>query len=93
MVRLNLKVQFQGQRVHFMPIPGGRAVWGVFPQTLDSWDCRFESRWVRGFSYLVLVVCCEGSGLCEEPIAGLEESHQVCVRVCVRYRNLNNDAV
>ena len=32
-------------------------------QPLDHWDQGFESRWGHGCSFLVLVVCCVGSGL------------------------------
>jgi len=43
--------------------PGGRAVYGVGMQSFDCWDREFESRWGHGYSSLVFVVCCVGSGL------------------------------
>jgi hypothetical protein len=50
---------------------------------LDCCDCGFESRWVHGCSYVVFVVCCVGSGICDELITRSEESYLVCVCVCV----------
>jgi hypothetical protein len=45
----------------------------------------FESRWEHGISSLIFVVCCVGSGLCDELITRSEESYQACARarVCV----------
>ena len=51
-----------------------------------------------GCSCLVFVACCVGSGLCDELIAGSEESYRalVCACMCVRARswsiNLKNYA-
>ena len=36
-----------------------------------------------GCSSLVFVVCCVGSGLCDELITRLEESYRLCVSNCV----------
>ena len=35
---------------------------------------------------VVFVVCCVGSDLCDELITRPEESHRLCVRVCVCVR-------
>jgi hypothetical protein len=40
----------------------------------------------------VFVVCCVGSGLCDELITRSEESYQVCLSNCVCSRNFNNEA-
>ena len=40
---------------------------------------------------LVFVVCCAGSGLCDELIAGSEESHWMFVLNYVWSRNPNNE--
>jgi len=32
--------------------PSGRAVLGLGPQPLASWDCGIESRWVMDFCFL-----------------------------------------
>jgi hypothetical protein len=53
---------------------GGRAVQGVgLQQLLDIWEGVSES--------LVFVVCCVGSGLCDELIARAEEFYWVFVCV------------
>ena len=44
---------------------GGQAVQGVGLQLLDFWDSGSES--------LVFIVCCEGSGRCDELVARAEE--------------------
>jgi hypothetical protein len=62
--------------MQLFPIP---VVCGLQP--LDSWDGVFESRWGHGCSSLVFVVCCVGSGLCDELITGSEESNRLCVSV------------
>jgi len=33
---------------------------------------------------LLFVVCCAGSGLCDEPITCSEETYRLCVCVCAR---------
>ena len=48
---------------------------------LDSYNRRFESRWWQGYSSLVCVLCCVGSGLCDKLITGIEESYRLCVCV------------
>jgi hypothetical protein len=40
---------------------------------------RFEFRWEHGCWSLVCVVCCAGSGLCDELNSRSEESYRVCV--------------
>jgi hypothetical protein len=52
-------------------------------KSLDCWDRGFESRGGHGSSCLVLVMCCVGSGLCDELIIRSGESYQVCVCVYV----------
>jgi len=49
----------------------------------ESCDRGFESRLEHGFSSLVFVVCCVGSGPCDELITCSEESYRVCVCLCV----------
>ena len=69
--------------------PGGIAVYGAGPPSLDCWDRWFESRrsWVS-------CVCCIGSGLCEEPITRPEESYRLCVcLICVWPVNINRQTV
>jgi hypothetical protein len=44
------------------------AIGGVGVKPLNCSDYEFEFRWVQGCSSLVFVVCCVGSGLCDEPI-------------------------
>jgi hypothetical protein len=47
---------------------------------LDCWDHRFELPSGHGSSFPMLVVCCVGCGLCDEPITRSEESYWfVCV--------------
>jgi hypothetical protein len=41
---------------------------------------------------LVSVVCCVGSGLCDELITRSDESYRLCVSNCGRFRNCNNEA-
>ena len=62
------------------PDPVDRAVWGVVLQPLDYWDCRLESRW----RHEVCLLCCVGSGLCDELTTRSEKSYRVCVCVSVR---------
>jgi len=50
----------------------------------------FEGIYV--YSSLVFVVCCVGSGLCDELITRSEEPYRLCVSKCVLYRNLKNEA-
>jgi hypothetical protein len=61
----------------------------------------FPRQWLRErasmlrYTYiacLVFVVCCVGSGLCNELITRSEESYQVCFSNCECSRNLNNEA-
>ena len=40
----------------------------------------------------MFVVCCVGSGLCDELITRTEEFCRLCVSNCVLSRNLNNEA-
>jgi len=42
---------------------GHRLRQGLKP--LDCWNPAFETRWWHGSSFLVFVVCCVGSGLCD----------------------------
>jgi hypothetical protein len=55
-------------------------------QTFDYWDREFESRRGHGYSSLVFVVYCVGSGICDELVTSSEEFYRVCVRVRVRVR-------
>jgi hypothetical protein len=64
-------------------------------QIFDYWDRGFESRRGHRCSSLVFVVCCAGSGICDELnyfFRGVLRSVCVCVcnRVCSRY--LNNES-
>ena len=43
------------------------------------WDCRFESRRGLGCLSLVIVVCCTGRSLCDEPIPQTGDSYRVCM--------------
>ena len=61
---------------------------GVGLRPLDCWNHGFESRLGHGCSSVVFVVCCVGSGLCDEPITRSEESYSVCVCNFVWYGNL-----
>jgi hypothetical protein len=63
-------------------IHGGRAVRGARLQLLYHCDRGFESHFGHGCSSLVFVVCCEGSGLCDELLTHSEESYQMCLIVC-----------
>jgi hypothetical protein len=69
----------------------GRSVYGVGLWPFACWDCGFECRRGKVWSSLVFVVCCVGSGLCDELITPLEHSYRMCVCACacVRSRNLN----
>ena len=82
-----------------MPPPPTDAGGSVGLQLLDSWDRGFEPRGRHGCSSLLFVVCCTGSGLCDEPITHTEEFYPmyviyyklcvyVCVCVCVLYYKL-----
>lgn len=44
-------------------------------QPLDCWDHGFES----DYSFLVFVVCCVGTGLCEGLITRSEKPYRVCL--------------
>ena len=57
----------------FAAYSGGHAVQGVGLQLLDFWDSGSES--------LVFIVCCVGSGLCDELIARAEEFYLMFVCV------------
>ena len=59
--------------------PGGCQFGGLRP--LDCWYRGFLPRWGHGCSFLVFVVCCVGSCLCDEPINRSEESYRLCVCV------------
>jgi len=41
---------------------------------------------------LLFVMCCVGSGLCDELITLLQKSYRMCVSNCVRSRHLKNAA-
>jgi len=45
---------------------------------IDYWDRGFESLPGHGCSSHVFVVCCLGSGLCDEPVTTSEGSHRLC---------------
>jgi hypothetical protein len=62
-------------------------VYGIGVQLLNCWDLGCDSCWGHGHFSLVCVICCVGSGLCNELVTRLELSFQVCVRS----RNLNNE--
>jgi len=62
---------------------GGRAVYGVGLKPLDGWDRGFESRRGHGCSFLVFIVCCAGSGLCDKLISRSEECCRLCLCLCV----------
>ena len=53
-----------------------------------AWVCSLLIAGIAGLnpaercSSLVLVACCVGSGLCDEPITPSEESYRVCVCLC-----------
>lgn len=72
--------------------PSGRAVWGVGLQPLDCRDGRLESCWEHEWLSCVFVVCCVGSGLCDELISHSEESYQVRVSDSVCFRDLSYEA-
>jgi hypothetical protein len=57
----------------------GHAVYGVSMRLLDSWDRIFEFPAGHGRSQLWFVVCCEGSGFCDNLITCSDESYRVCV--------------
>jgi len=59
--------------------PGGRYIQGPCLQPLDCCDLRFKSRCCHGSLFLVFVVCCLGSVLCDKLITGAKESCRVCV--------------
>jgi hypothetical protein len=63
--------------------------WSAAARLLVS---QFRAPWGHGFSFLVFVVRCVGSGLRDEPISRSEETYRVCVCVSnyVWSRNLNN---
>jgi len=61
--------------------PGGRAVSGVDPRPVGSWDCGFECRLGQGCLSLVSVVL-SGRGLCDGPITRREEPYRMCVTEC-----------
>ena len=58
----------------------------------DWWDRGFESRWGHGYWSLVFVVCCVGSGHCDEPTTRSQESNQLCVWVIVCYIGISKMA-
>ena len=58
---------------------GGCTVYGVGLKRLDWWDCGFEPSWGYEYSSLVFVVCCVGSGFCDELITRSEETYRVSV--------------
>jgi len=62
---------------------------GIILQSLDCRDRGFESRSGNGCSSHVFVVCCVGSGFCDELMTRVE-SYRVHVSNCVWPRNLNH---
>jgi hypothetical protein len=60
-------------------VPSSSADWSVVLQLIVCWDRRFESSWRREYSYLVFVLCCLGSGLCDGLISRPEKSYRVCL--------------
>jgi len=73
---------------------GGRKFRGVDLKPFHFWDRGFESSRRHGYSSLMFVVYCVGSGSCDELITRLEESYRLCVFVsnCVWSRNVKNVA-
>jgi hypothetical protein len=51
-------------------------------QLLDCWDHGIESCQGHGCLSLVFIVCCIGSGHCDELITRSEESYRLWVSVC-----------
>jgi len=60
--------------------------WGVGLKLIDCWGQGLESRCGDEYSSVVFLVCCVGSGFCDELITLSEESYCVCVCVCVCVR-------
>jgi len=60
--------------------PGGCQGGGLRP--LNCLYRGFEHRLGQGYSFLVFVVRCVGSGLCDELISRSEVSYPLCVCVC-----------
>jgi len=63
---------------------------GIILQSLDCRGRGFESRSGNGCSSFVFVVCCVGSGFCDELMTRVEESYRLYVSNCVWSRNLNH---
>jgi hypothetical protein len=60
-----------------------RPRWLCCLRLLDSWDRSFEYRFWRGFSSVLFVVFCVGSGLCDWLITRPEQSYRLCVCLTV----------
>jgi len=71
--------------------PGDRAIQTVGLRPLDCWDRGFESRWRHGCWYLMFVVGCVVSDLCDNLIPRSGVSYLVCVSNCVWSRHLNTE--
>ena len=56
--------------------PSGRTLYGVDLRLLAFWDCGFESRRLHGCLSCNCSVL-SGTGLCDGPITGTEESYRV----------------
>ena len=52
--------------------PGGSMVYGIGVHLLDCWNLGCDSCWVHGSFSRVCVICCVGSGLCNELVTRLE---------------------
>ena len=75
-------------KLHFAD-PGGPAVWGINLKVLNCWGRGFESRRGHLCWSVVFVLCCEGSGLCDLLITGLEGCCRVSLSVCVSLSSRN----
>jgi len=60
------------------PIPATARYKALRLQPLASWGRGFESHRGNGCMSLVIVACCEGTGLCAGPITRPEEPYRAC---------------